>query len=55
MKKIRYVLNKRTNVLHRLPTPEKCNIDQVPEKYRKRVNTPAVGRLCMRCFSRKEK
>jgi hypothetical protein len=65
MTKSKYVLNRRSGVLHRVPTKESCNVDQVPRKFklffpmlptvRDRVHLLSRRRIdlifCGHCFS----
>jgi hypothetical protein len=57
--KTRYVLNRRSLVLHRLPTQEQCNVDSVPRSRRRYfASTKAAARadaylsLCLHCLGR---
>ena len=50
-----YVLNKRSGVMHRLPTQERCNLDQVLRKFRSYFFSEAsrgfaYRTLCWFCF-----
>lgn len=55
---MRYVLNKRTGTLHRLPASEACNTDDIADGRRFEVDDgeEVVGfihrtfRFCKRCF-----
>lgn len=57
--KSRYLLNVQAGVLHRLPTKESCNVDQVPNRFKKRFaffgqvckgEAEYAGKLCGHCF-----
>lgn len=49
-----YVINLRSKVLHKNPTLEVCNVDQVPAKFRVYTNLaiPKVKK-CKHCFGKK--
>jgi hypothetical protein len=56
--KARYVLNRRSLILHRLPTRERCNVDAVPRSQRRYfASTKAAAKadayltLCLHCLS----
>ena len=51
-RKPRFVKNLRSGIIHKLPTVEQCNVDQVPKKYRhysRDFSGPMAG-LCGHCF-----
>lgn len=51
--KFKFVMNRRTKILHRLPTTERCNVDQAMDKtYAVSRKDPAVRKAvpCLRCF-----
>ena len=49
-----YIRNRRTGVIHKQPTREGCNVDQVPRKFREPLDdwVPSQDgdRLCRYCF-----
>lgn len=56
---MRYVLNKRSGVLHRLPASESCNTDDIRDEYRFDIHASEElvtlahdrpWRYCVRCF-----
>jgi len=52
-----YVRNRRSRVVHKFPTREGCNWDQVPRKFRQALPELHVGandRLCAHCFREDE-
>lgn len=64
MKKYKFILNRRSGVLHHFPANEACNIDAIPRRgrlyfdlgrsiqrgYGKAKLSPFFKRLCRRCF-----
>ncbi len=50
-----FILNERSNVLHKLPSYESCNVDQIPQKFRTKIQSlRQVRRVkrCKRCFGK---
>lgn len=46
-----YVRNRRSNIWHRLPTRERCNVDQVPRSQREYADRiPRGARRCGHCL-----
>lgn len=61
MLKTKYVLNRRSKILHRLPSQEFCNADQIPRPFKKSVTPNGTtwqrwelkilkATLCRHCF-----
>jgi hypothetical protein len=47
----RYVVNLRSNVMHKLPSREKCNVDQIPREQRARLRQPvSSAQRCRHCY-----
>lgn len=54
--KSNYVVNLRNGMLHKVPTTERCNVDQVQKKgyYKAFASLPTWQELCEWCFRQKE-
>ena len=55
--KHKYIFNKKSKKIHRLPSTERCNVDQVPEIMKERfsnltifINNTYAFAYCKYCF-----
>ncbi len=52
--KSKYVVNLRNGVVHRVPTTERCNMDQVVKRryLKSYLDAPGIHSVCLWCFRR---